>query len=289
MLLIGLAAIAGPCAAGTILSDLGSAGPLNWAILAGPNVADFALNGPGTTNGNVGYDGSNTLKLDASGGHEAINGNLFLAPGASVSHPGQVTGTIFTNSSLPGTAWSDALSATAAFAALAPNRTINGNVNSSTTITATGTGTYVVDINGDLGANLTIVGNASDNVIINITGKLQYNSNSVTLSGGLTSSNVVLNFVGSKGGDLHTSGGLNNESVINAIVLATSRNIGFAPGLVNGELIAGGQQLHLVSGASANELTTHTSVPEPATCFLLGAALLGLGCYRRKRPATITT
>lgn len=289
LLLICIAFTAGPCAAGVISSDLASAGPINWAILAGPKVADFALNGPGTTNGNVGYDGTNTLQLNASGGHQAINGDLFLASGASVNNPAQVTGMIFTNSSFPGMAWSDALSATAVFNALAPNRTINGDVNSSTTIDATGAGTYVVDINGNLGANLTIKGTASDNVIINITGKLQYNSNSVSLSGGLTSSDVVLNFVGSNGGDLQTAGGLNNESVINAIVLATSRNIGFAPGLVNGELIAGGQQLHLVSGASTNEVSIQSSVPEPSTYLLLGGGLLGVWALSARKRAIAST
>jgi len=82
--LIGIASIAGQCAAGVISNDLASAGPLNWAILAGPNVTDFALNGPGTTKGTVGYDGSHTVQLNASSGHRAIDGNLDLAPGASV-------------------------------------------------------------------------------------------------------------------------------------------------------------------------------------------------------------
>jgi len=185
-------------------------------------------------------------------------------------------------------AWSDAMSAAASFQGLAPNQTINGSINSSTIINATGAGTYVVDVNGNLAANLTIIGNASDNVIVNIAGNLQFNSNSVTLAGGLTSSDVVLNFVGSNGGDLHTAGGLHNESVINAILLAPSRNIGFAPGLMNGELIAGGRQLHLVSGASVNETSIPPGVPEPSTYLMLGSGLLLLGLRYVLRRASST-
>lgn len=51
----------------------------------------------------------------------------------------------------------------------------------------------------------------------------------------------------------------------------------FSPGMVNGEVIAGGTQLSMVSGASVN------FVPEPGTLGLVGVGLLAFGkAIRRK-------
>ena len=77
---------------------------------------------------------------------------------------------------------------------------------------------------------------------------------------------------------MHLSGSANGP-VFNAIILAPARNIGFAPGLVNGEIIGGGQQLLLVSGQNSIQ----SSAPEPSTLLLLGSSLVGLGALKRYR------
>src|SRR5690348_8639103 len=80
--LLILAIVSTSSPASPILTTLGSAGPSNWAILVGPGTTDFALNGPGTTNGNVGYAGSNTVQLNASSGKPAVKGDLYLGTNA---------------------------------------------------------------------------------------------------------------------------------------------------------------------------------------------------------------
>jgi exosortase len=70
-------------------------------------------------------------------------------------------------------------------------------------------------------------------------------------------------------GVVEACGGLNNESIINGILLAPNGSIGFAPGLVNGEVIAGGSTIHFVSGASINQPPGQV-VPVPPSFVLMG-------------------
>jgi len=64
-IVVVLAFLATSASADTISANLGAAGPSNWTILTGPNSV-VHLNGPGTTNGNVGISNSasNALNLD---------------------------------------------------------------------------------------------------------------------------------------------------------------------------------------------------------------------------------
>ena len=284
LLVCFLASLAEPCAASLILNDLGAAGPGNWAILVGPNTTDFALNGPGTTYGNVGYDGSKTMQLNASGGHEAIDGNLYLAFGASVNDTTQVTGSVFSNFAALSSDWQDALNASADFTGMAATQSVpGGSIHGSMTINSAGA-TNVIDLsslNLGNGQVLTLNGSASDQFIINVTGNFVLNSGKILLTGGLTDDDVVFN-VTLSGNAVSTSGGLSNESMINGILLAPNSGIAMAPGLIHGELIAGGQTVHLVSGASVVAPPPGPGVPEPATYLLLGGGLLGLGCFARK-------
>jgi hypothetical protein len=272
-----------PAQAGYVTDTLGAAGPSNYAILALSGAQDIALNGPGQTQGNVGVS-SGTLSLNGSSGPE-VKGNVYLATGAGIStgNGTQVTGTIYSNQELT-QANAAALSAAATFSALAPTQSL-GTITGTTIITGS-VGLNVIDItnlNLGNGQSLTLTGPAGAQFVINDTGGLTLNSGHINVSGGLMATDVVLNVVG-LGSDLQTSGGLNNESVINAILLAPDRKIGFAPGLINSELIAGGQSIHLVSGASADGLT---SVPEPsslALAALAGVLLLAhVGCCHLSR------
>jgi hypothetical protein len=283
-LLLGLAE---QTRAGFVTDTLGSAGPGNFAILTLNGAKDIALNGPGTTNGNVGVSDGGVLALNSSNGNPstAVNGNVFLGNTATINNPKQVTGTVFTNQTpLLNQANTDARNASATFAALAPNLSVPGNaINGTTTINGTAP-VNVLNISSlhlGNGQSLTLNGPPGSQFVINNSGNFTLNSGHINLTGGLTPSDVVINQT-APSGDLSTSGGLNNESVVNAILLAPNQGIAFAPGLVNGEVISGGSTVHFVSGASVNM----PPVPAPPSMVLMcigGTAVLGLAARSRRQ------
>jgi hypothetical protein len=276
-----------------ISATLGSAGPSNWAILSTGSGTDFALNGPGTTVGNVGVGGTGNLQLNSSNA-TAIIGNVYLSTGASLNNPNQVTGSVFTNqNAFLSHAATDARNAATTFAALAATNSTTAIGNSTGTINGTA-GVNVLKITGlNLSGKVTLSAPAGGQFVINDSGGFTLNSGQIDLAGRLTASDVVFNLTGS-GPDVHTSGGLNNESVINGIVLAEDRSLEFAPGLVNGEVITDSNHLHFVSGASVNQATPPPgplprgtpTAPEPASVVLLGLGLPALlaYAYRARRP-----
>jgi choice-of-anchor A domain-containing protein len=290
-------AVADRAQADYISNTLGTAGPGNYAILNfGTGNADVALNGPGTTNGNVGVL-SGTLSL-ASSTPPAVMGNVYLGNNASPNFSGgnQVSGTTFTNQNVPlMQAASDASNASKAFAALAPTQSVPGGaISGTTTINAANPGgVNVVNLSGlklGNGQTLTLNGPAGTQFILNNSGGMTLTGGQINLTGGLTANDVVLNFTGAAP-QISTSGG-GNASVVNGIILApgSGTTVDFSPGLVNGEVLAGGNHLHFVSGAEVNGLPPSTpSVPEPASMVL---AMLG-GCgmvalvrrSTRRRPA----
>lgn len=284
-LLVLLLIVAAVCPAATILTTLGPAGPQNWAVLVGPNTTDFQLNGPGTTNGNVGYDGTSTVQLNSSNSPAiAINGNLVLNT-SDVNNTAQVSGSVTANASALSTDWNDAVVASGLFAAMTATQSLGSAINGTTTINSSAAGaTNVVDfstINLGNGQTLTLNGDANSQFIINVSTSLVLNSGRILLTGGLTTSDVVINVTAS-GNAISTSGGLNNESIINGILLAPTSGIAFAPGQINGELIAGGQTVHLVSGANVIEGSQITATPEPSSFFLAGLGLIASALAARK-------
>ena len=175
----------------------------------------------------------------------------------------------------------DADNAATTFAALSPTQTVSGGaINGTTTVSAANPGGLNVinltGINIGNGQTLTLTGPAGTEFVINDSGNLTLNSGHIDLAGGVSVNDVVFN-ISSSGNVVMTSGGLNNESIINGIILTPHGGIAMAPGLINGELIAGGQTVHLVSGAGVNQ------VPEPSTLLLLLTALapMGAAVYRR--------
>jgi hypothetical protein len=294
--------LAGPTArADFINATLGSAGPSSWAILStgNPSTTDFALNGPGTTLGNVGVGATGKLSLDSSNGHPAtaITGNVFLATGSSITHPQQVHGSVVTGAdAVLAQAAVDAQAAAGTFAGLSATNGTTSIGNATGTITGT-TGVNVLNVTG-LSLNhaaLTLSAPKGGQFVINDSGAFTLNSGVIQLAGGLAPSDVVFNLTGT-GPDVHSSGG-GNSSVLNGILLAEDRNIAFSPGLVNGEVISGGASIHFVSGAEVNQAgppppapappPVVDTAPEPASAVLLVLGLPALAAYAyraRRRP-----
>jgi hypothetical protein len=275
-----------------ISTTLGSAGPGNFAILnIGTGNADVALNGPGTTTGNVGVL-SGTLSL-ASSTPPAVAGNVLLGNGAkpNFSAAKQVSGNVLTGqSSVLNQARTDAIHASSTFASLGNGAPNLGAITSSTTINAApnANGVTVANVSGiNLGGGqaLTLNGPKGSQFVINDSGGLTLNSGKINLTGGVTPSDVVLNFTGTNPA-LKTSGGLHHESVVNGTLLGpgAGTTVDFSPGLIKGEIIAGGNHAHFVSGAEVKSPGPPDTAPEPSSVVLMGLGLVGVaGAHHLKR------
>jgi hypothetical protein len=278
-----LMVIATPAQAGFVTDTLGTAGPSNYAILALNGAQDITLSGAGQTTGNVAVS-SGTLSLNGSAGPE-VKGNVLLAGGANISigNPPQITGSVLTNQNLS-PANTDAVNAASTFAALAPTQSL-GAITGTTSINGA-PGVNIIDITNlslGNGQSLTLTGPAGAQFVINDSGGLTLTSGQINVSGGTTPTDVVLNIEGS-GSNLLMPGTSNIEPVINAILLNPHGNITLSPALINGELIAGGPTIHLVSGASVTHPMTPTTVPEPSSLLLAataGVLLLARAGHRR--------
>jgi hypothetical protein len=293
LLFAALGAVSAP-AQSFILDQLGPAGPTGFvsafgspgfALLGGPDANAIHMNGPGTTVGNVGIS-AGTLSLDSSN-PVGIQGNVYLATGVTIDSGSRlVSGTVFTDqNSLLTSAFNSAVSASSAFASLAPtNTTITSITGPETISSAPGSNVRnVLDLSTiNLGQDqvLTLSGNASDQFILNLSGELRLNAGKILLSGGLTPQDVVINL--GSGSSVSTSHGLNDESVITGILLGTSPNssLQFSPGLVNGEVITDATHVQFASGASVV-----SPVPEGNSLGLVaavGIAVFGRCAMRRR-------
>lgn len=283
-----------------ISDTLGAAGPSNFSLFAtstSPQVQIAGANDQpplpgGGVIGNVGIDNTATFQVS---GPASVTGNVYLLGSASQFNNssnaanGGLGGTVFTGGVGPnGTTLSQAntaaLNASTTFAGL--SGTSIGAINGTTTITAANPGGINVlnttGINLGNGQTLTLSGPAGTEFIINNSGGITLNSGSIVTAGGVGQNDVVINMTGS-GNTVSTSGGLNNESVIDAILLDPGPNGKFqlTPGLVNGEVIGGGQ-ISLASGAAV--------VPAPPSFVLMGLGglvFMGLTVLSRRRPAAV--
>jgi hypothetical protein len=245
------------------------------------NFGDTVHLSASTTNGNVGVAGPNgALDQDAPG---VVNGNIYLNTGTTIieSHPGVVSGTIFTGLDLT-QAVTDAKAASSSAAALFTTAAL-GNVNGAETVTGNG-GLNVITI-GDLVLNnddLLLSGGVGDKFVINITGKLDLTGNAIIGGlGGVDASDILINVLGT-GTTLTT----HVDDMINGTLLSLNRSITFHG--TTGAIIAGGITVDstttIMSGATINYVALQPpSVPLPASVWGGFALLGGLGLTRLRR------
>jgi hypothetical protein len=201
--------------------------------------------GGATVNGDEGVSRNGVVLNQRS---STINGNVQEYSKNEYFGRGSVTGNVAINSSLIKQADADAATASAAAAALAPTQTFK-TIKKATTVQGDG-GLNVININGDVNASLTLSGGPNDVFVVNVTGSLSLDGKeSLGLSGGVTANNVLYNFVGRHGG-ISTR----HNSVVNGTLLAPRYDVDIG-GLVNGEVIAGGDYIGFGHKATVNQVS----------------------------------
>lgn len=220
----------------------------------------------------------------------AITGDVAVGPHGSVSvaSPSSISGTLYRDStatysgggSISGgvqvtnlnQAVNDAINASNAFASLTPTSTLT-SITKGTSLVGNGADN-VIKLTGDIklggSNNLTLTGGANDFFIFNIFGGLDLSgSASIVLAGGLTADHVVFNFLGT-GTELTTKVG----NTLRGTILAVNRSATFHGAF--GQIIVGGSNLTLMSGAQVNGMPFQpTSVPEGGP----GILLIAVTCF----------
>ncbi len=257
--LLGLVAlVATSFAAQASVVNLGSAA--GWSVLTynSNNTSDSAFNGGpiGVVNGN----------WTQSGGQQTDNqkpATVYLSPGFHNNGPAVLT-TVFDSAKL-NAAWTDAVNASNAMAAMTPTQTF-GAINSGLTISENSVGTYVfnissINLNQD---KITLSAPAGSTFVLNISGDVTLNGgsagNGILLSGGLKSSDVFINLTGVNSTLTTTGGGNANQIFGTVLAVGTGASVNLHPGQINGEIIA--RTLTTSSGSlSVVPEVSPTSVP----------------------------
>lgn len=184
----------------------------------------------------------------------ATNGNVSLASSGSICVGDAFTGCTIANLST----------------ASATTRTINGVVQTA----------YVLNISSTtIGGTITIKGNGSALVILQYSGgtKLTTGAGSkVTLTGGITNDQVLLDDTGT--GGIDTSSGFNYTGAMAVSPTAGTMNLNAL--VMNGRLFVNNTASTTVNLGSGFNLTT---APEPSTVFLIGGALVGIALLSKKK------
>jgi choice-of-anchor A domain-containing protein len=219
--------------------DLGTAGNFTMLALNGGIDDSGPLTGDSTVNGPVGV-ASAGQKFQASGSVKYA-GPIYLHSGDTFnsSAPGVPQPTMGPAvDSMLAKAKQDALNASAFALTLAVTQSFN-TINNNFTISEKNSGNYVFDIQTisfSGGKSLTLDAPAGSSFVLNVSGSITLSPGSILLTGGLTASNVLINYTGTK--DIQFSGG-GNASTVFGTLLAPNVTVGLHPGEVVGSLIAG--------------------------------------------------
>jgi hypothetical protein len=254
-----------------------------YAVLVDANTNDFQMTSNSSVTGNVGI-GSPITAVGLAGG--TITGNLDFsgaAPSGGPNFGGTVGGTTSTNVSAVSTALSVASSLNTVLGAEAgTSLTVSGSgqvINASAgTLDGSGNRVFTVAANAfnNNFTGITINGTSSDFVVINIlNGTTNENlGGAVKLTGGITSDQVLFNFVGTSG---NLSSGPTNNAIVNGVWLAPNMKINVDSVTITGRLFGGrsGQDYSIVSNAFVIQPTAALD-PEPSTISLLGVGSFGL-------------
>lgn len=234
-----------------------------------------AFSGPGTINGSLSFSATNTGQFSNSNG-------MNVGPTSTNYNVAAVSADLTYLNNLSSTLGGDAgTSVSITGGGNGGNQTINassGNlVNGNEVFT-------VSSVNFVNGATLTINGDGlGHNVVFNIasSGDGQFGG-VIVLTGGLTSDNVLFNFIGGAnlmGGD---SSQLNNNGAafLTGTFLDPNGAISVVHTDLNGRVFGGDtSDMAIVSG---DTITSPAGVPEPSSALLLGVALCSVAGLRKR-------
>lgn len=234
---LGLVALlATSLAAQASVVNLGSAA--GWSVLTynSNNTSDSAFNGGpiGVVNGN----------WTQSGGQQTNNQKpttVYLSPGHTNNGPAVLT-TVFDAAKL-NAAWTDAVNASNAMAAMAPTATY-GAITSGLTISENSVGTYVFNISSiSLNqSHITLSAPAGSTFVLNISGNITLNGgnqgNGILLGGGLKWTDVFINLTGANSSVTTSGGGNANQIWGTVLAVGANASVNLHPGQINGEIIA---------------------------------------------------
>ena len=165
----------------------------------------------------------------------------------------------------------DAFAASSFAASLTPTATY-GTIAANTTITETVAGNYVFDITKidfSGGKALTLDAPAGSSYVLNISTGIVLTSGSILVAGGLSSTNVLINYTGT---DAVTFSGGGNVSQVYGTILAPYAQVAIDPGVVFGSVIAA--SIKMSSGADI------VPVPEVTPASMI-FGFLGLVCIQK--------
>jgi hypothetical protein len=273
-----------------------NSGPETGNVLVGNGVT------VSTSGGNNGGLAGHTLFYDST---------TFCNPGPCTTHPPgsglqnpPPTSLVSGPSPSPGTVTGNALASANSVAAnianaTGPNLQTFASITSGQTITGVA-GINVIDVANIMNAAFRLSGPANAIFVFNVSGAFNTNQ-PMTLSGGVTPSDIIFNFTGTSGTVFQTSGGdvlygtflavdgggfqFSELDLTGALIMGDSNGecATNASGACTG---TGGGNIQLVSGSQISfEGFTPTPIPAALPLFATGLGAMGLLGWRRKRKA----
>lgn len=235
-----------------------------------PNFAQLGnnlRNAASTVNGNVGVSSGGSLTTTA---FNTINGDLYVAEGASSSGPGTVTGSTFAGVDLT-TEQNTVFSASEGLSALSPDEVISSLQTGSLSFDIPAGQVYVVNLNGGLNLTgpdgITVTGGGA--LVLNVGSSFAMSSAATIL--GPSASDIFINYTGASLANL-------SGADINGQLFFPSAPATFSGGVVNGGVFGGNSAITLTASQTLNGVP----VPEPGTMALAAMGGISIIILRRR-------